>query len=96
METQTWHVGDEMLTPAGMLQLIHGNTDVGCLEEPHAEAIVTRLNNYDTLVKALKKIKARASQSPAYLHPTKEFAADVIKMARAVLDQIGAKEVISS
>ncbi len=34
MKTQTWRIGGEMLTPAGMLQLFHGNTDVGCLEKP--------------------------------------------------------------
>lgn len=57
-ETQTtpkWRVGDEMLTPAGMLQLFLGNTDVGCLEKPHADAIVRRLNRHDALVKALER-----------------------------------------
>lgn len=51
---EQWRVGDEMLTPAGMLQLFHGNTDVGCLEKIFADDIVKRLNSHDALLEALE------------------------------------------
>ena len=58
-ETREWRTGGEMLTPAGMLQLFHGNSDVGCLEKPYAEAIVKRLNAHDSLVAALEEIQVQ-------------------------------------